>query len=65
MKKVFIALGVVLLVFSLYLSMGGEDIKKAVTLKSMEVVGNIAMRSMPDDVAGGFHQPGLAPRPWL
>ena len=34
----------------------GEEVKKAATLKSMEVIGNIAVRNMPDDVAGGFHK---------
>jgi alkyl sulfatase BDS1-like metallo-beta-lactamase superfamily hydrolase len=56
MKKALIALGVIVIALGIYFSLGGEDIKKAATLKSMEVVGNIAMRSMPDDVAGGFHQ---------
>lgn len=34
---------------------GCDEAKKAATIKSMEVVGNIAQRNMPDDVAGGFH----------
>ena len=37
-------------------ALSGGDIKKAVTLKSMEVIGNIAVRNMPDDAAGGFHK---------
>jgi alkyl sulfatase BDS1-like metallo-beta-lactamase superfamily hydrolase len=56
MKKLMIVLGVVIIALGIYFSIGGEDIKKAATLKSMEVVGNIAMRSMPDDAAGGFHK---------
>ena len=34
----------------------GETLKRKATLSTMEVVGNIAVRNMPDDVAGGFHQ---------
>ena len=56
MKKALITVGGVIIALAIYFSLGGEDLKKAATLKSMEVVGNIAMRSMPDDVAGGFHQ---------
>jgi alkyl sulfatase BDS1-like metallo-beta-lactamase superfamily hydrolase len=56
MKKALITVGVVIIALAIYFTLGGEDLKKAATLKSMEVVGNIAMRSMPDDVAGGFHQ---------
>jgi alkyl sulfatase BDS1-like metallo-beta-lactamase superfamily hydrolase len=33
----------------------GQEVKKAVQLKSMEVIGNLAQRNMGDDVAGGFH----------
>ena len=56
MKKLWTGL-VVILAVGLYFGLGGaEDIKKAATLKAMEVVGNIAVRSMPDDVAGGFHK---------
>lgn len=38
---------------------GGEKVdavKRAAELKTAEVVGNIAQRNMPDDVAGGFHK---------
>ncbi len=45
-----------LVAVGVWLLVGGEEVKKAVTLKTMEVVGNIAIRSMPDDVAGGFHK---------
>lgn len=34
----------------------GDRIGREATLSTMEVVGNIAVRNMPDDVAGGFHQ---------
>lgn len=34
----------------------GERLTREATLSTMEVVGNIAVRNMPDDVAGGFHQ---------
>ena len=55
MKKILIIAGL-LIVVGLYFGLGGgEDLKKAATLKSMEVVGNIAVRNMPEDVAGGFH----------
>ncbi len=54
-SKVVVLVVLAIVVVGVYLSIGGEDIKKAATLKSMEVVGNIATRSMPDDVAGGFH----------
>ena len=40
----------------LLLSCDSGDIKKSVELKAAEVIGNIAARNMPDDVAGGFHQ---------
>ncbi len=55
-SKVVLISGLAIAAVVLYFIFGGEDIKKAVTLKSMEVVGNIATRSMPDDVAGGFHK---------
>lgn len=35
---------------------GCEDAQKAAKLKTVEVIGNIAMRNIPDDVAGGFHK---------
>lgn len=34
---------------------GGDSIKKKAQLKTAEVIGNIAQRNMPSDVAGGFH----------
>ncbi|MCZ6828011.1 MAG: MBL fold metallo-hydrolase, partial [Gammaproteobacteria bacterium] len=55
-SKVVVLLGLVIVVVAGYLSVGGKNIKKAATLASMEVIGNIAMRSMPDDAAGGFHR---------
>lgn len=33
-----------------------EEIKKAVQLKSAEIIANIAQRNIPDDAAGGFHK---------
>ena len=32
------------------------EVKKQTQLKTAEVIGNIAARNMPSDVAGGFHQ---------
>ena len=55
-SKVVLISGLAIAAIVVYFIFGGEDIKKAATLKSMEVVGNIATRSMPDDVAGGFHK---------
>jgi hypothetical protein len=50
-----IAIVAVVVALLVYLTKG-EEVKKAATLKSMEVIGNIAVRNMPDDVAGGFHK---------
>lgn len=50
-----IAIVAVVVVLLLYFTKG-EEVKRAATLKSAEVIGNIAVRSMPDDVAGGFHK---------
>jgi alkyl sulfatase BDS1-like metallo-beta-lactamase superfamily hydrolase len=55
-SKVAILLGLIVVCVGAYLLLGGAEIKKAATLKSMEVLGNIAVRSMPDDAAGGFHK---------
>lgn len=54
-KIVLLAVVVIAVAAGLILS-GDNDIKKAVTLRGMEVIGNIAVRNMPDDVAGGFHK---------
>ena len=35
---------------------GGQTLKKQAQLKTAEVVGNIAARQLPTDVAGGFHE---------
>ena len=35
---------------------GGDEVRRSAELKALEVVGNVASRRMPDDVAGGFHQ---------
>lgn len=59
-SKVLILLGLLVVCIGAYLLFGGTSIKKAATLKSMEVVGNIAARSMPDDAAGGFHKIPIA-----
>ena len=55
LSKPVVLLGAAVIGVGLYLAIGGGEIKKAATLKSMEVIGNIAVRNMPDDVAGGFH----------
>ncbi len=55
-SKVVLLLGLVIVIAGVYFLMGGEDLKKAATLKSAELIGNIAVRSMPDDAAGGFHK---------
>jgi alkyl sulfatase BDS1-like metallo-beta-lactamase superfamily hydrolase len=55
-SKVVLLLGLVIVIAAVYFLMGGEDLKKAATLKSAELIGNIAVRSMPDDAAGGFHK---------
>jgi len=34
----------------------GDSLKQSAKLATLEVVGNIALRSIPDDVAGGFHK---------
>ena len=44
----------VILVLGLWLLLDREQLKKAATLKAAEVIGNIAVSSMLDDVAGGF-----------
>lgn len=55
-SKVVLLVGLVIVIAAGYFLMGGEDMKKAATLKSAELIGNIAVRSMPDDAAGGFHK---------
>jgi len=55
-SKVVLLLGLVIVIAGVYFMMGGEDLKKAATLRSAELIGNIAVRSMPDDAAGGFHK---------
>ncbi len=40
----------------LWLWLGGDGVKKTARLKAVEVIGNLAMRTIPDDVAGGFHK---------
>lgn len=47
---------VAVLVVGGWLLSGNESVQKATQLKTVEVIGNIAMRNMPDDVAGGFHK---------
>lgn len=54
--KVGVVVIVAIVAVGLWLLIGGEELKKAATLKTMAVVGNIALRNMPDDVAGGFHK---------
>ena len=34
----------------------GDKLTRNATLASLEVVGNIATRNLPDDIAGGFHR---------
>ena len=55
-SKIVLVLGLMLVIGAVVFLTAGEDLKKAATLKSMEVIGNIAVRSMPDDAAGGFHK---------
>jgi alkyl sulfatase BDS1-like metallo-beta-lactamase superfamily hydrolase len=55
-SKVVLLLGLVIVIAAVYFLVGGEELKKAATLKSAELIGNIAVRSMPDDAAGGFHK---------
>ena len=38
------------------IGLGCDDAKKAAQLQAVDVIGNIAMRQIPDDVAGGFHK---------
>ena len=46
---------VALLLYYVATSSTGEKVKRAVEIKAASVVGNIAIRNMSDDVAGGFH----------
>jgi len=55
-SKVVLLIGLVIIIAAVYFLMGPEELKKAATLKSAELIGNIAVRSMPDDAAGGFHK---------
>ena len=56
MGKIGLIVILAIVAVAIWLVIGGEEVKKAATLKTMEVVGNIALRSMPDDVVGGFHK---------
>lgn len=47
---------VIVVVLGGWILSNNESVQKAAQLKSVEVIGNIAMRNMPDDVAGGFHK---------
>lgn len=47
---------VIVVVLGGWILSSNESVQKAAQLKSVEVIGNIAMRNMPDDVAGGFHK---------
>ena len=55
-SKIVLLLALVIAAVAGLFLMSGEDLKKAATLKSAELIGNIAVRSMPDDAAGGFHK---------
>ena len=49
--------GVILVVaVGMWLVFGDGSVRKTAELKTVEVIGNIAMRTIPDDVAGGFHK---------
>lgn len=54
--KVVLLAGLIVAGAAAYFLTSGGDLKKAASLKSAEIIGNIAVRSMPDDAAGGFHK---------
>lgn len=55
MNKTIKAMAATTVLASVLVGCDTGEVKKAAQLKAVEVVGNIAQRNMPDDVAGGFH----------